>query len=105
TICAHLHTPGTYLFYQFSEKRIIYTLIDPEGALWQGRLDQQSNRAFLSPMLNFIRSTLERLSADGFIGMNASSINADIYCYEITVSKHNEHYAIAHSESNTIASH
>ncbi|HEY7883709.1 MAG TPA: class I adenylate cyclase [Cellvibrionaceae bacterium] len=103
TICAHLHMPGTYLFYQFSLKQIVYTLIDPEGALWQGQLDQQSNRAFLSPMLNFIRATLERLSADGFIGLDANPINADIYCYEITASKNHEYYATAHSESNVIA--
>ncbi len=94
-IGATLHNPGTYLFYERHSSGCIYTLVDPSGALWQTQLPQTRDNSYLHPLLNFIRSAQERLSADSVVTQSLlPNEDPEVYRYQLTCSESGEYYAL-----------
>ena len=82
-ICNTIKPDGIYVFYRLENDRAAITLVDEKGSLFSTHTEFHNQQTLLRPLVQFIRSALQRLHLDGDLSGHLPDLD-EIHLYELT---------------------
>lgn len=81
---AAMNIPGIYVFYQLlpQDESVLVSILDEKGSLFTTKMTCHSPQALLKPLLQFIRSCLNRQMRSGDSAPQPA-LTSEIHCYEL----------------------
>lgn len=92
-MCSTIKPGSIYIFYQQDNRHATVTLADERGSLFRTRTEFYNQQTLLRPLVQFIRSALQRMHFDGDIRRDLTALE-NINLYELISNNRQQQYSM-----------